>query len=148
MKKNLPIYILLLVLIIMNGFFLFNFLNRPDNPGPERRQGPGDFVAKELQFNTEQMNQYHEFTKNHDHEMRRISEDIRQLKGALFSGISSENRKFVDSITSAIGKLEAQRDANVFYHFKEVQSICNQEQKQRFSKIIKDALHKRGRKRP
>lgn len=144
MKKNLPLYILLLFLIIVNGFFLFNYLGmeeKDETNGPKR---PGNFLVKELDFDESQREQFRELGKKHHHRMRGLSEDIRGLKDELFQGLSDTSLMDVniDSIASLIGEKETAKDLEVFRHFKQVQELCNDKQKEKFSDIIKDALRR------
>ena len=146
MNKNLLLYILLAFLILVNGFFIFIFFNKP----PKKGRSPGDFIVKELKFNEDQMQQFYKFSDEHHHEMRVLSEDIKKLKDALFSKISEEKipQKKIDSIADLIGKKEQTKDISVFYHFQRVRTICNQEQKVHFDRLLKKALHRGGRKGP
>lgn len=149
MKKNLLLYVLLVFLIVVNGFFLFNYLGTSDKTENRNRpKGPANFIVKELNFNDEQMLQFERVNRKHHHEMRRISDDIKQLKDALFNKISevSINENAIDSITTLIGEKVKEKDIEAFYHFKSIQELCNDEQKEKFKRIINDALHKQGRK--
>ncbi|MFD2727279.1 Spy/CpxP family protein refolding chaperone [Hyunsoonleella rubra] len=144
MKKNLPLYILLLFLIVVNGFFLYNYLGSGENENEqEERRPPGAFLMKELDFDEGQKEAFRALTREHRQKMRGISDDIRELKDLFFSGLSDEavsiNR---DSVASLIGDLEARKDMETYLHFKQVQELCDDNQKAKFSKIIKDALHK------
>ena len=49
MIKNKILYVLLAFLIIANGFFLYDYLGKPDRNGP--RNNPQQFIVKELNFN-------------------------------------------------------------------------------------------------
>ena len=148
MKKKLPLYILLLFLIIMNGFFLYNYLGTDE--GKEAQKGPkrpGNFLVKELGFDELQQEQFRALGKRHHQQMRGFDSDIRDLKDELFKGLSDDALKDVnvDSIAKLIGEKEAAKDIEVFKHFNSVQELCNDKQKEKFSKIIKDALRKGGR---
>lgn len=147
MKKNTILYLLIIVLAVANVFFLAHHLGRP----MERKGGtPGDFVARELQFNDEQMQRFKVLNDQHETEMRSITDDIRRLKGSLFTKISEAHvdGATVDSIASAIGGHEAMRDAKTYHHFRAIQKLCNDKQKERFNDIVKKALKKPGRERP
>ncbi|MBT3587140.1 MAG: hypothetical protein HN507_00670, partial [Flavobacteriaceae bacterium] len=56
MTKNTILYVLLTFLIIANGFFLYDYLGKPDRNGP--RNNPEQFIVKELNFNTNQMQEF------------------------------------------------------------------------------------------
>ncbi len=147
MNKNLPLYILLVFLIIVNSFFLYNYLgntNKEDSKGPKR---PGEFLVKELGFNESQQKQFRELGKRHHQNMRGLSEEIRGFKDDLFKGLSDTSLKDanIDSISSLIGEKEKAKNLEVFRHFKQVQELCNDKQKEKFSEIIKDGLRKGAR---
>ena len=142
MRKNLPLYILLLFLIIVNGFFLYNYLGTGDKEEPKGPKRPGNFLVKELGFDNAQREQFRALGKTHHQKLRGLSEDIRGLKDELFKGLSDASLRDVniDSIASLIGEKEAAKDLEVFRHFKQVQELCNDKQKEKFSKIIEDGL--------
>jgi len=145
MKKNFPLYILLFFLIIVNAFFLYNYLGAGNKGGPKEPNRLGNFLVKELAFDESQQEQFRILGKKHHHRMRSLSEDIRGLKDELFKGFSDASLHDVniDSIATIIGEKEKAKDLEVFSHFKQVQNLCNDKQKEKFGKIIEDAL-KRG----
>lgn len=147
MRKNLPLYILLIFLIIMNGFFLYNYLGNGEKKALEERKGPGDFLVKELGFDEFQEETFREIGQEHHQRMQVLSENIRGLKDELFKGLSDASLQDVniDSIARLIGDKEAAKDLEVFRHFKQVQGLCTEKQIEKFSKIIQDALKKGSR---
>ena len=150
MKKNLLLYVLLVFLIAVNSFFLFNYLgNSDETENRNRPKGPANFIVKELNFNDEQMLQFKRYNRKHHQQMRRISDDIKQLKDALFNKISDVllNENAIDSITTLIGEKVKEKDIEVFYHFKSIQELCDDNQKETFKRIINDALHREGGKK-
>ncbi len=151
MKKNLLLYILLVFLIVVNGFFLFNYIggsNATESSDRPEHRGPVNFIIKELNFNEDQMFQLEDLNREHHHRMRGIGGEIKQLKEALFNQISDKslNENIIDSITSLIGEKVKERDIEIFYHLKGIEVLCNDQQKEKFKKIINEALHKEGRK--
>ncbi len=147
MKKNLPLYILLIFLIIVNGFFLYNYLGTGEKNAPNGQERPEDFLVQELGFDASQNEQFLALGEAHHQRMKGLSEDIRGLKDELFKGLSDVSLKNVntDSIAGLIGEKEAAKDLEVYRHFNLVQELCNDEQKEKFSKIIKDALRRGAR---
>ncbi|MBC8754522.1 Spy/CpxP family protein refolding chaperone [Kordia sp. YSTF-M3] len=118
-----------------------------DKHPPDRN--PGQFIAKELNFDEAQMNDFRNMNRAHHEAMREISREIKELKDALFNELSETgvNETEVNDIARRIGEKERQKDLKTFYHFKEVQKICNDEQRLRFNSIIQDALHRHGKKK-
>ncbi len=146
MKKNLLLYILLIFLIVVNGFFLFNYIGNSNSKKLEGPQSPGNFIAKELGFNKTQLEQFRENNQMHHETMMSLSEDIRGLKDELFNRLSDANiaEKVVDSITTLIAQREKEKETEVFYHFKSIQEICNEKQKEKFKDMINDAIRLEG----
>ena len=148
MKKNLLLYILLVFLIIVNGFFLFNSIGKTSGGKQNERQRPGDFIIKELGFNELQLEQFRALNHEHHRTMRHLSDGIKELKDDLFDEltVSPINDILIDSITSLIGKRQKEKETEVFYHLRSIQEICNSKQKEKFKNIIIDALQKGGGK--
>lgn len=143
MKKNLLLYILLAFLIGVNGFFLFNYLGKP---GIKGSRGPENFIVKELKFDESQLDKFKTIGNKHHKKMRIISDEIGELKDALFNKISdtSLNNQEIDSIITLIGRKERDKETEVFYHLRAIQELCNDEQKKRFNDIVKNARRPRG----
>ena len=144
--KNLILYILLVFLVVANGFFLFNYMGSSNDGKARGPQNPGNFIIKELNFNELQLEQFREKNKEHHETMMRLSNNIKELKDALFNRLPdvSLNDEAIDSITSLIGLKEKEKEKETFYHFRSIQDICNGKQKEKFKNIIRDALLKGG----
>lgn len=138
MKKNNILYLLLIVLIIMNGFFLFNYLGRPIHKGPKES---GNFIVKELGFNATQLQQFEELEIKHHKKMRGVGDDIKLVKDALFKKITetSISQATVDSLIIVISEKEQQKEKELFSRLRSIYELCNEQQKEQFSAIIKKA---------
>tara|TARA_R110002050_G_scaffold4573_1_gene22045 strand:+ start:28692 stop:29186 length:495 start_codon:yes stop_codon:yes gene_type:complete len=147
MKKNLLLYILLLFLIIVNGFFLYNYLGNNEKEGFKEPIRPDEFLLKELKFDGAQQELFNELGKKHHHTMRGLSDGIKVLKDNLFKGLSDSSLSSIniDSIATLIGEKTKARDLEALRHFKSIQELCNDKQKEKFNKIISDALRKGAR---
>jgi len=145
MKKNLLLYILLGFLVVMNGFFLFKHFSTPDQNGPQR-PAPGNFIAKQLEFDAAQLQKFEALDRAHREKMNTILEDIMESKDALFDRVSDEtvDNSDIDSITTQIANKEKGKELETFRFFKAVGEICNEDQKVRFKAIIKNALRRQG----
>ncbi|WP_299107234.1 hypothetical protein [uncultured Winogradskyella sp.] len=142
MKKNTFLYILVVFLIIVNGFFLFNYMgnhNDNDSREPERNKG---FIVKELGFNASQLEEFNKKSEGHHHRMMGLADEIKELKDKLFSSLSDDTIKqeTMDSISSLICEKERAKDKEIFNHFKMIQNIATDKQKEKFKTILMDAL--------
>jgi len=138
MKKHTILYLLLVVLILMNGFFLYNYLVRPEQKGPREA---GNFIAKELNFNENQLQQFNALEEKHFEAMRFISEDVKSLKDELFLKITASdiNETTVDSLIALISEKEQLKEKELFNHLRAMYELCDEQQKECFSLIIKKA---------
>lgn len=148
MKKNLLLYILLFFLIGVNGFFLYNYIGKPNNVIRDGKQE--DFVVKELEFNTLQKQKYEQLEAEHRKKMRLVLNELQELKDVLFDKVSNKNINEIDSLATRIGKIEKEKELETFYHLRAIENICDEKQKEKFILIIKEALHRstRGAKGP
>ncbi|WP_298894446.1 hypothetical protein [uncultured Psychroserpens sp.] len=146
MKTNKILYVLIIFLAVTNIFFLINHLGHSKG---KKRGSSGGFIAKELKFDSSQMQQFKALNDQHEVEMKVISDTIKELKGHLFTEISEENISTVtvDSLTQLIGTQEAKRDAKTYYHFRAIQELCTNEQKEQFKKIVFKAIKKKRRQK-
>ncbi|TXE20037.1 hypothetical protein ES692_01905 [Psychroserpens burtonensis] len=138
MKKNNTLYLLLIVLIMMNGFFLFNYIGRPDHKSPKESS---DFIAKELGFNDNQLQQFKALETTHHHNMRDIGDDVKSVKNELFKKITatSINQSTIDSLITVISEKEQLKEKELFSRLRRMYELCNEQQKEEFSAIIKNA---------
>ncbi len=140
MKKNILLAILLIFLMVMNGVLLFLLLNKP-----EKRKGPpGTFISSQLGFDLGQQSDFLEIDRIHHLKMREIGNRSRNLKEYLFANMDDVDftDKKLDSITDLIGKLGAEKEREVFSYFKQIESICNKEQKLKLESILQQALRR------
>ncbi|MFD2824027.1 hypothetical protein ACFS5M_10115 [Lacinutrix iliipiscaria] len=150
MKKNTALYILLVFLVIVNGFFLFNHLGKSGHIDTKHvkdtKGSPVEFIVNELGFNEEKMAKFKDLDAAFHEKTRQNLDEARQLKDALMSHITkaSIHPSDIDSITNRIGEIEKNRDVLIFQHLRNVYELCSDSQKEKFSKIVKDAMRKGG----
>ena len=143
MKKNILLYILLAFLIVMNGFFLYNYLGRPVHKGPKEN---GEFIVKELGLNETQLKQFNSVETRHHNNMKSIGDDTKTYKDELFQKITAleVNQYTIDSLILLISEKEILKEKAIFNRLRGIYDLCNEEQKQRFSDIIKKARRPDG----
>ncbi len=142
MKKNTILYVLIIFLIVVNVFFLFNYIGKHNDNNPKKPQENRDFIVKELEFNETQLAQFREKSKGHHETIMRLSDDIKELKDSLFGTLSDGaiNEATIDSISTLISEKETEKEKEIFYHFKMIRDIANDKQKEKFKGILMDAL--------
>nr|WP_321223084.1 Spy/CpxP family protein refolding chaperone [uncultured Psychroserpens sp.] len=138
MKKNNILYLLLIVLIIMNGFFLFNYLGKPNHDDSIR---PRNFIAKQLDFNEAQLKEFEILEAKHHKKMRSLGDNVKSIKDDLFKKITanSVNQAEVDSLITRISNKDFQKEREMFSRLRSIYELCDEEQKEKFSAILIDA---------
>ena len=145
MKNNLILYILLVFLVIVNGFFLYNYLSPTilkSNDNSKGDRSPSSFIVKALGFDEQQMKQFEEVDVRHHKNMIKSAETLKVVKDQLAKQIIKENvlDAEVDSILDILVEKEKAHEKLMFNHLRAIRNICTNEQKQRFEQIIQDAL--------
>lgn len=140
--KLLPI--LLILLVILNGFLIFMLIQKPHQKRQNNQQR--NFLTEQLKFSDIQKKTFKNLDKIHRGFMMNIEESIKDNKDVLFNSFSKKDVN-VDSITAVIGVLEAKKEAELFRFFSKVRVLCTKEQTKNFDSIIKEAL-RGGVKRP
>ena len=138
MKKNALLTILLVFLMVMNAVLVYLIWNKPD----KRMRPPRNFITNQLDFDPGQESEFLEIDRIHHLKMRRIDDQSRDLKEILFSsmGDAAFTDAKLDSITNLIGTLSQAREKEVFSYFRQIESICNEEQKITLQGIVRNAL--------
>lgn len=150
MKKNTILYILLVFLVLFNGFFLFNFLGEISADKGNETKDPMRFVRQQLNLSASQIETFEIINKEHHQKMMGFNDDLRGLKDALFNNISenSLDEESVDSIVTLIGEKQKVKEMEIYDHFKSIQELCDAKQKEKFKKILKDAIRRGDGNRP
>ncbi|WP_369994080.1 hypothetical protein [Winogradskyella sp.] len=144
MKRQTILYILLIFLIISNGFFLVHYLSKKDHKNRKSQFS----MIKALDFDEKQMQKFDSLKTIHFDKVKSISKEIGNLKEVMYSKMPDREvpPSFLDSITDLIALEEKKIDLEMFRHFQSVREICNEEQKEKLSKMINDAIKRRGRR--
>tara|TARA_B100000795_G_scaffold249512_1_gene217092 strand:+ start:2999 stop:3436 length:438 start_codon:yes stop_codon:yes gene_type:complete len=126
-----------------------NYIGNSEHKKPKRAQMPDFFLIKELGFNDSQLEEFKRKSPGHHETMIQYSKDIKDLKNLLFNRLTDkvDSNLSIDSITSLIGEKEKQKQEEVFQHFKMIESICKETQKETFKTILKDALRHKTNER-
>ncbi|MGE0568133.1 MAG: Spy/CpxP family protein refolding chaperone [Bacteroidia bacterium] len=146
------------ILIILNAVLLITFWKNNDHvrllppPMHHGQEGPKSFIENELGLDDVQRKKFMEFVKIHQEGMKTLHEEGRGLRDELFQLLQEESP---DSNASVVMQKIAENQFKIeqltFNHFKDLRSICNEEQKQKLSQIlphILEQLKQRGPRPP
>ncbi|MBV6479112.1 MAG: hypothetical protein HGGPFJEG_01873 [Ignavibacteria bacterium] len=112
---------------------------RPPPPHPPHPEHVVEFFSKELGWNKDQTQSFKEISLKFFNESENIIDSINGYRKILFENVSNQELTGIspDSITQKIGNLQSRIDSLRFYHFREIEAICNStEQKEKFKKLL------------
>lgn len=131
------IVILLLVNIVTVAFFWGNHFKK------EKDNSPKEFLARKLNFTDSQRRLYFELASDHNHNAKKIREQIKNNKDNLFQLLKSDT--IIDSARNNAAlkvSLSIQSlDILTFEHFKKVRALCSKEQKPKFDALIQKMVN-------
>lgn len=138
--KFLKIIIVFLLLINLSTI-LFMWLHRPHREGEVR-----GFFEKELQFSPQQVDSFDVLKEEHRNNMEQLKAKSKQLHDAYFDLLKnpSVDTATVSKAALQLAMLKEQEEKVTFYHFQKVRALCNEAQKIKFDKIIKEAARHMG----
>jgi len=102
-----------------------------------------DKLESELEFNVEQTENFHKIRNKYHQEIKERMKKIYNLKKKILIEILSKEPDItnVQQNLSDIGNLQAEMELNIFLQYKEIKSLCNNEQLMKFEKFIEKILN-------
>lgn len=145
--KFLIIIVILLVIIncVLLGSLWFTKYHMAGPPmGPPERAN--DYLIRELKMTPAQVKQYDAMRKQHFETTRKLNDQNRLLRDEFFENIQTPvlNKASVDSLQKQISANSITLDTTTLYHFRKLRTILTDDQKTKFDKIVKNALHMMG----
>jgi len=164
MKKYISttniIILALIVMVVLNLSALYMLWNtkagtEKDFTEPGRRPpSPKSLIINKLDFSDTQIEAYEKLIKEHRRIVKQTIGDNRKLKKKLYGMLSLPiTNTDVEELINEISGNEKTLEIATFEHFKKVRELCNEEQKEKFDKLIirvinRMSFHKRPPPRP
>lgn len=143
MKINNKTWLWIIALLLVSNLVLVGFFYL-EKPSKSNNSKP--FLEQKLDFTKEQTAAFKLLLDQHEHLMRQKQNSTRVLKDSLFEGLSKNRSKAEQSVIAAqIGALEASKDMATYEHFQQVRELCNDEQKLKFDRLLRELLRPPGR---
>lgn len=140
MNKN-TFYIAIIILLLLSNLFLIGFLIT-HKPKGNRQRSPKEFVIEKLRFDKNQIGQYDQLIQQHQEIIHSKDKQIIQAKRDLYKLLNSKNDdKAVDSLTTAIAKLQKEIEIVHYKHFLDIKALCREDQKGKFETLTKEIEH-------
>ena len=127
------------------GLIVTLFL-KPSMHKGARGETPRDFVIRNLKFSDEQVKQYDLLIKDHQGAMRRLREEAKEYRQALFANLKNDENTGIntDSLAQLIANNQKQIEVVTYLHFRQVKALCTGAQKKEFDDIIDDVTKMMG----
>lgn len=143
--KIKSLYILVGVLLLVNvatlGFIWYTTIKvRTEQvipPGPENEKSG---LASELNFSKEQIQKFEVLKKEHHTGVENVLVQTKELKDQLFDCIKTGDDAKAKELATKIADNNKTLELLTYEHFKEVRKICNDEQKEKFDRILKQLV--------
>lgn len=140
---------ILLVLLLVNVATLsFLWFTKP--PKPNLQGSAKGFFAHELAFSAKQEQQFEALQIAFEEQREELRQDIKE-KNDIYFDLLQNPKVDSSSVKNAAGEIiniKEKEELALFYHFQKVRALCNDSQKQKFDKIIKEAARMMGPGRP
>jgi len=147
MKKYISttnlIILALIVMVALNLSALYMLWNtkagtEKDFEGPGKRPpSPKSLIIKKLDFSETQIEAYTKLIKEHRKIVKQTMGENRRLKKELYGILSLPiTNTNVEDLINEISGNEKTLEIATFEHFRKVRELCNEEQKEKFDKLI------------
>src|SRR5215212_2261865 len=139
--------ILLLILNAISLFILFQTHMKQGGLHHEGKEGHANYIIHELKLDDQQQNRFAELRDKHHDMMRTIHEEDKALHDSYFSLLKTDkpDKVKVDSVSSLIGEQQRKMATTTFDHFRELRTICRDDQKKLFDNTIDEIVKMMGR---
>lgn len=136
MNKSTLYVIIISILLVCNGIFVYLFLAKPDHP-PYRE--PKYIIIEKLHFSDAQIEAYNELIQWHRSEIVAQEENLRSLKDQLYGLLLVDHpEEEVEKLSQQIGDIHVAIERINFQHFNDLHELCTPEQEEYFTELVKE----------
>ena len=134
--------IIVLVLINMGTLAYVWLANKPPRDDRKDNEDVVSFLSKELNLDNTQKNKLATLHDDYQHKMRDVHEHLRTLHGPFFNLLrtSSLDTVQVNTVIDSLTVYHKQMEWLTFQQFKDIRSICNPAQQQKFDDIVDETM--------
>jgi len=148
-QKPKILTIVIIGLLVLNFATLaFLWFRRPADIHPQfirqhmmgQMQGPRGFLEGQLNFSEKQKDEAMKLREEHMKTMMTIQDSIHMLKDNLFDliAVTPTDTPRVNALVQSIGDEQKKIELATFYHFQKIRALCDDSQKQKFDRIMKE----------
>ena len=144
--KIKSLYIIVGVLLLINiatlGFIWYTGLQSRIGPPriPPMQDGKNSFLANELGFTKEQAESFDSLKNEHRRGMEKILGQTKEFKDQLFECIKTGDDARAKVLSEKIADNQKATELLTYEHFKDIRKICNEQQREKFDRILKELV--------
>lgn len=128
----------ILILFCINMITLVFFITKGPKDRMNNRKRPSEIIIEKLHFDANQIKQYEELINNHQKEIIRIDDEIKNNKTNLYRQLSNPESKIIDSLFQEIANKQNQIEKTHFDHFLAIKKLCKEEQLKDFDDLTNE----------
>lgn len=149
-SRLLNTVVLLLLVFNLLAIGIFWWQKWKDAPPNQKNEGASAFLMEQLQFDSAQLIAFKQLQQVHQQKIRDAKDSMRMAKDRFFDLIDqdSASEAALKLASTNAAEKQIQLDRITFQFFKDVQGLCNAEQKVKFKQVIREALRIMGRPGP
>jgi hypothetical protein len=135
-----------LLIINVSAFVTLLLMNRQSSPSRDNRFSSDQFLQTELQLTPEQFKKVSALNTDVFRLYQVFLDKKCELNFELVDELASEkpSDEKMDSLTNRIGQLDAALKKQTVRHFKNVKSVCTDEQRKMLDELLKEMLDAGG----
>jgi len=150
-KEKRYLWFTIIVLIVMNlAVLTLLWLGRPEAGGmhgppknpAEQRERLQHLLAEELGFDNSQIEQYLKLRRDHQHKMRLLQKEVREIKREMFDEVLEGDlqTELSDSLLALAQDKQAQIEHLTVLHFIDLKKLCKSEQREKLKLLMHEIL--------
>lgn len=128
------------LLLINLSLVAFLALRGPMSPPRERPggNGPKSLIIEKLGFSPDQTARYERLIEQHQTEINRLKDDIRETKNRLYTTLATNDSTPKDSLINQLGVLQQQVETVHYNHFMALKQLCTLGQQDKFNELTSE----------
>lgn len=95
-------------------------------------------IIKRLHFNDEQIAKYEVLIDAHRKDIRKLNDDMMQLKQDLYQQLIRDEAKNKDVMLQKLSATHLRMEEVHFEHFMDIKNLCTPEQSEAYEMLVKD----------
>ena len=149
LNNNKALLFIIAVLLVTNiAMVIFFFAVKPCGRPEDRRLSPGEamayFLKNDVKFSPEQLQQFDSLRKEHKKVIKPLFRNMNAVKDDFYRHISDASvpDSLLNGQLDSIAVAQKQLDRTMFYHFRQVRTLCTPEQLPLYDSLVQHLIQR------